>query len=332
MAQIASMLSLFGAGAGGLSSLLGAQDQNRNYDDAVEEQTKRSAYQEHLRGQQLYGPAYTRYAAKLYQALTQAQSGDTSALDTLSSSPEYAAYSQATGGPLVNQYRSLGDKVIGKQNANLASYDADTARLGGMDDAYTRRLDDMSAGLEGIARRYGSGRRKEIAGNYTADLNNADDATRASLAAAGLSNSSAVANQMSGNRASLGRARESAINDVADRQSNLMMQAGTTRLNTAASAGGSAIQHAYGRAGDRQGILQSNLQRIIAMRTAPLELMNNAQTYQPQGVMSPNTSPSGSTALLSSLGSSASTFGGYLTGQNNMADLLKQLQGLRTAA
>ncbi len=332
MTMLAGLLSLGGGLASGLGGLIGGNDQSRNYDDSVQEQQIRQMGSDFLPTAMLYGGDTAKTLTSMHWAMLRASEGDYGPLNEMMKDPGFQSLMAKTGGGgLINQYQTLGNKVIAKQNRQLGDFDLQTGQLAQGDMAYTNRLDSLGAGAEAIARRYGSGRRAQIEGDATRQIGDMDAATKASLAAAGLSNTSAVANELSSNRSETGRMKQAALNDVADAQSSKMLGARSQRIQTAAAAGGQSRTNAYGRAADRQTLIGQNLQRLIALKQQPLDIMRSTSLYNPggYGTMSPNTATSGTANLLGSVGSSLGAFGGYLQGQNQLQGLLAQLQAAR---
>ena len=217
-------------------------------------------------------------------------------------------------GSILGRLRGLASYGEGQGQSILAGYNADSGRLG-----------QMARGAEGMAGMWGQGREKIIRQDSTDDLRDRNDASRAALGAAGFGSSTAVGNQLSANAESVGRNRDRALQDLGEAQIDRQLGARTQRLNVEG-----------GRASGRTGLQSGLLSQSIGLRQAPISTelgamesqvanpwLHYAGAYQPSG-------QSGLGAGLQQLGGLATSYGGYMLGQQDLERLRQGNQAANT--
>ena len=193
-------------------------------------------------------------------------------------------FNQVTGGPVLQQMRDLAKFSNKRGTALRSNYQRQGRRLAADSAANRASLDSLGAGAEGIARQFGRGRERVIRSDAASRLTDMDDTARASLAASGLSNSSAVADRLTGNRRDVGRETDRALTDLSMATTDRVMDARNNRIRTMQDTGEADLARRYNwMSGDTQLGL-SNLSRNLGMRQAPIDTMLG--TYQ-GGVMNP---------------------------------------------
>jgi hypothetical protein len=252
---------------------------------------------------------------------------------------------QATGGPILQQMQGLAQRVGSGQKGILDQYDADTARLGAMDQEGLGKLSDfyrttrsrvgsLAAGAEGIAAGYGRGAEELIDEQSARDLKGANDVSLARLAATGFGNSTASADQLSQNAANIGRDARQQKLGVRQATTDRVLGARSQRVGTEAGLAsqegnayggmlGDTMTRQYARAGDRTTQQYGNLDRHMSYLGQPI----NTQLGLQQGaIMNPWSQgaaagyfpqSSGWGEGFQSLGNAAMGLGSYYLGQNN---------------
>lgn len=252
----------------------------------------------------------------------------------------------AQGGSISSRLRQLIEATTQRQTGNLAYYDQESKRLAGLERDALASYDTgggrvMSQAMRGedLARAWGQGREKIIEQDAGRQLRSADDTSKAMLAAAGLSNSTAMAQALQGNREAVGRNRDRAMQDLADSQIDRQRGAASDTLRASLqldtgrnSAQQLALNRTYGRADGRMQLENQNLTRDIGMRQGELDqALQVLQSPQLNPWLGQDTSRyyPGSSVLGSALqtaGSGASALGSYGMGQNATLQLLRYLE------
>lgn len=217
-------------------------------------------------------------------------------------------------GSILGRLRGLGDYGESRGREIVADYNADTGRL-----------TNLAAGAEGMADQWGRGRDKIIRQDSADSLRDMNDASRAALAASGFGASTAVADRLASNAESVGRNQQRALQDLGEAQIDRRLGARTQRLNVEG-----------GRASGRTGLQTGLLSQSIGLREAPIRaemsavespIMNPwlhyAGAYQPAGA-------SGLGSALSNIGGLATSYGGYLLGQQDLERMRQGNQAVNT--
>lgn len=335
MFSMPASLALLGGGAASsiLGGALGANAQGRDARKARDWSDKQTASGMARVGRFYFGPQVDDYIHDSYGLYDKSGGGG-----------DFVA---GQGGSVASRLRAMIEAVSGRQTGNLGYFDQDSARLAGLDQqalaGYDRgagKVLSQAVRGEDMAKQWGQGREQIIRQDASRDLAAADDTSRATLAAAGLSGSTAMGQALAGNRERVGRNRDRALQDLSEGQIDRQLGAAGRTLNASLSldtgknsAQQLAVNRAYGRSGDRMQLENQNLTRDIGLRQGELD-------QALQVLMSPQFNPwlgadtsryyPGSSAAASALqaaGSGASALGSYGLGQNATLELLRRLQG-----
>ncbi len=242
------------------------------------------------------------------------------------------------GGPdVMTALRNQGETAMGEFNNALGGFRADTTRLAEGDQRDREDVDRAYAGVTDEARRYGSrtaGVLRQEAGERVREM---DGAAMGALARRGLSNTSAIGNQLSENRRVTGIDLSRSLADLERSVTDRVLQAGGARASAFERSTATMSGRRYARATQDTALGTENAGRNYAIRTRPLETLLNVQ----QGnVMSPysggsvprqaGVTESGTANLLQTLGNAAAGFGAQQYGADQqtsrMAQILAMLQ------
>lgn len=289
-----SALAIGGGIASGIGSLLAANTQNNAYNNASQQQRTNASYAENTLGQNLYGPAYTAFQAKLYKAIFDAQDGKpgaAQAFQDLANSPEYAAYAKASGGPVIPQLQSIANNYIQQGNQQLGTYANQT-----------NALDQQGKGLSGQIANWGAGQAKLINTQADQALRSTNDQSLARLNATGLGASTAAPMTLASNTRQNELTRQQSLQNLSNQQLTAQNQQGNTNLSQLANRyqGQTSL---WGSLQDRN--LNLSLMPVQAQQQGTNSIAN-IWSGMPVG-QSPGLSGSGS--ALSNIGNAVSQYG-----------------------
>lgn len=327
-------LGLLGAGsaASTLGSVLGASSQNRAGRQARDWYDKQTAGGMARTGRFFFGPQVDQY---VYDSM--------GLYDRKGGGGDFVS---KMGGSASDRLRQMVEAVSQRQTGNLGYFDQDTQRLAGLDAKALAGYDQGAGKIlakatqgEDLARTWGLGRDRIIREDAGRELAAADDTSKAALASAGLSGSTAMAQALAGNRERVGRNRDRALQDLSEGQVDRQLGAqgrtlsASLQLDTGKhSAEQLALNRAYGRSGDRMALENQNLTRDIGLRQSEIDqalaVLQSPQMNPWLGADASRYYP-GSSALGSALtaaGGGAAALGSYGMGQNATLELMRALQ------
>ena len=256
-------------------------------------------------------------------------------------------FSDSIGGSLYGQFNKLNTEAAAKAGQVQGMYDAETAKLMGSADNYTRQirgmysggpgsvLGDFDKGAAGVSRMedsFGQARDKAIRRDAERDLTRRNDATRATLAASGFGNSTALPAALSANAQAVGESRDAALTDLTGRKAALGQGLLTQRAGLA-TQGAAATERALGsrqtleqnRSDNSFNLKQADIANQLRYKSAPLDFAYSALGGSK---LSPFSDQGGSLPLpsYSPTGVAASTGGNAAAGMASML-LMQKLMG-----
>jgi hypothetical protein len=267
---------------------------------------------------------------------------------------QMAAQDQFTnmmGGPLYDQFKSLNANAAQQAGQVPGMYDAETAKLMGSANDYTNRLRSMyssgsnailgaydkgAGGLMRMQDSFGQARDKTIRRDSARQLTGMNDATRATLAASGFGNSTALPNMLNANAKGVGEQQDNALTALTGQRVALGRslhgeRAGMTKDLFSQSA--QALERSMGaeqalgqtRSDNSFNLKQADIANQLKYKSAPLNFAYSALTG---GGLSPYGDASASLPLpsYSPTGIAASTGGNAAAGMGSML-LMQQLMG-----
>lgn len=325
-----SVLALLGGGSAlsSIGQLIGGGSNARAVRRADDDQVGRFRGQQGQFGTGVFGEAYGRqpYYQTIYQQGLERNDPNL----TRQGLEGMQAFTNATGGPILDQQRQLANSVSQRQTGNLGYFDQDTNRLSALANqmgGQNSQASMLAAGTERMAGSTGIGRDRIIRQDATRDQRNMDATARAQLAASGFGNSTAVGNATRANAQSVGENRDRALQASTDARLGAQMNARNTRVNLANQQGQQQIGREYQRSGDRMTLENQNLTREIGLRQDPISTSLQTQSgaiFNPfLGYNAPVAANTGSANALGSIGGSLTAGGNYI----NNANLLQSLFG-----
>lgn len=358
-----SMLGLGALMAGGgllssLGGMVGASSSNRNARRWQDEELQRQGDAAQRTGGAYFGGSY--------QDLL--DMGNTRGLSADARTAARNRFTQSIGGPIQSQLQSLADYGAQGGASLSGQYGAESNRLRSLGNSNLAALNAMyqggtnwlmsdfdrgARGLQNTVDQWGKGR-EAIIDRDAAQLNRQmDDRSRATLAASGFGNSTALANQIAGNARNAGEVRQNAMQNLAegqiDRKTGLgqNLLGGRTGLaqgmfgnyaNAAERTMAQNFANENARSTGQTQLDSSALERNLGLRTANIQsLLSQLQAVTSGGSVPYIPSYSTVGTGLTGLGNTVSGLGNLLAIQNMFApqggggnDLLYSLAGQRS--
>ena len=302
-----------GAVLGGLGAMLGAAGSNRAGRQARDWYAGRTGEGAQRLLELVYGPG----AASAWRDV---------GLGTPGASEKLAGM---CGGSILQQLASAGQASKTHGQGIVRDFDKQSASLRGGADQFGGRLQSLYSGAEGLASGWGEGRSRLISEDYDRAARNATGRASARLSASGFGNSTAVANQAAAIEGESERNKQRSLQDVSEARVDRQLGA---RLQGAGAMGdwwGAQRGYDYQRAADRTGLQERNLGRNDEIALRPI---NTQLSLLTGGALNPwlgqrpsqyYPGQSGLGGALGEIGGGLARYGGYLQGQNNVKDLLK---------
>lgn len=264
-------------------------------------------------------------------------------------------FTKMLGGNFYDQFKGLNTDAAAMSAKVPGMYDAETAKLMGSAQDYTGRIGNMyskgsnallgaydkgAGGLMRMQDSFGQARDKTIRRDSENQLMGMNDRTRATLAASGFGNSTALPNALNANATQAGYQRDAALTDLTGQKTAL----GRSLLGERAGMGkdlfgqsAAALERAMGaeqslgqsRSDNSFNLKQADIKNQLQYKSAPLSFAWNALT-------GPNLAPygdqSGSLPVpgYSPTGIAASTAGNATAGMASML-MMQKLMGKQGA-
>ncbi len=327
MSTLGTALTAGGIGLSTLSSLLGAQSANRAGRQARDFSDLRTGASQIALGRAFFGPGYARFLDESYDPMLALQRGQ---------DPMKEKYSGLPTGGIYGQMDELARTSAERDKARLGAFDQTTRGLEAGATSRQAMAQAMYGNLGSLAGTWGSGAEKMVGEDADRQEKALNARSVAALTSRGFGNSTAVANTLAGNSATVGREKQRALNDIRTARVDRQLAAGKSAADYSASTAAADTGRAYGRATTREALESDFNARDLTLRSRPWETtlaLLQGGTFNPylnQNTIGFYPGASGAAAAGSELGGGLAAIGGQMTAAaNQQAQIQALLAALR---
>lgn len=322
MSTLGSIATIGGLGLSGLSALLGGQSANRAGRQARDFSDMRTGASQLALGNAFFGPGYTRFLDQTNQGMLSLQRGQNPSQIQIGPTPTGGIYGQMT---------ELANTSAARDQARLGAFDRTSQSLGAGASARDATVKAMYGNLGSLAGTWGTDAERTIREDAKAQEKALNSRAIAALTSRGFGNSTAVANAMTGNSATLGRETNRALGEVRQQRVDRQLAAGRGAADFAASAAAGQTGREYGRATTREGLESDFNARDTAMRSKPWETAlallqgGTLNPYLGQNTIGFYPGANGAAGAAGELGSGLAAIGGQMTSAANQQAQIQAL-------